>query len=204
MYKTIKVCLYILSLNLVTFTAFATTLSGSLTVDNSYQAFISMDKFTQGVQIGSASDWTITSVIQTQLNAGQDYYLQIAARNIDSVAGFLGEFSLTGYHYFDNGTQQLLTGADWQVSTTGWRDFSAATTFGSNGTAPWYTNSDINTQAEWIWSADNIGDANTFFVAAIRAVSVANTPAVPEPSLIGLYLLALISLVSLTRRQAAR
>src|SRR5437764_6067297 len=95
----------------------ATTLSGNMTVDNFFFAFISTSDATLGTQVASGNNWpTTVGIPATTLTPGVTNYLHIEAINQTGPAMFIGDFSLsdTGFT-FANGTQSLST------DTTDWR-----------------------------------------------------------------------------------
>lgn len=143
--------------------------SGSLNVDNTFEAYLSTDDAVQGTLIGSGNNWPTTVDISSTLTPGQSYYLHILARDVGGVAGFLGEFELTGSdHTFSNGLSTLLTNTtNWKVSTTGWSNYLPATGYGTNGVSPWGTRSAVNSNAVWIWSSNNDSDNVNYFSTAI-------------------------------------
>jgi MSHA biogenesis protein MshQ len=146
--------------------------SGSLNVDNAFSAYISTDDAVQGTLIGSGTNWPTTIDISTTLTPGQTYYLHIYATDAGGVAGFLGNFELTGSdHTFSNGLNSLNTNtSDWRVSTSGWSNYQAASGYGTNGVSPWGTQSAVNSNAVWIWSANNDSDNVNYFSTTISAV----------------------------------
>jgi MSHA biogenesis protein MshQ len=149
------------------------TLTGSLNVDNTFIAYISTDDSVQGTFLGSGNDWPTTVDIASSLVTGQDFYLHIYATDVGGVAGFLGEFALTGGdHTFSNGLTTLNTNAsNWSVSTTGWSSYEAARAYGANGVSPWGAIGGVDSAAEWIWSADSSGDNVNYFSTKISAPS---------------------------------
>jgi MSHA biogenesis protein MshQ len=148
-----------------------TSLTGSLNVDNTFIAYISTDDSVQGTLIGSGNNWPTTVDIATSLTVGQDYYLHIYATDVGGVAGFLGDFELTGTdHVFSNGLTTLNTNtSNWSVSTSGWNNYQAASGYGLNGVSPWGTRSGVDSSAEWIWSSDSNGDNINYFSTKISA-----------------------------------
>ena len=183
---------YVLAVSvLASASASATMLSGGLNVDNGYVAYLSTNENTQGTQISAGNNWTSTyDFTNVNLNAGQDYFLHVYDYDQGWIAGFLGEFDLTGNdHTFANGQSNLTTNIlDWDVSTTGWNNYADASSLGDNGSWPWGNRSGVSSSAEWIWSDDAYNDNQTYFTTAISASEV------PEPgtlSLIGLGIAAL-------------
>lgn len=155
--------------------ASATLLSGGLNVDNGYAAYISTDNATQGTLVSSANNWYSTySFSGVNLTAGQDYFLHIFAYDQGGIAGFLGEFNLSGSdHVFSNGLSNLKTNTtDWDVSTSGWNNYLDATSLGNNGVGPWGTQSAVASDAQWIWSADAHNHNQVYFTTAISAAKV--------------------------------
>jgi len=148
-----------------------TSLTGSLNVDNTFIAYISTDDSVQGTLIGSGNDWPTTVDIATTLTVGQDYFLHIYATDVGGVAGFLGDFELTGIdHVFSNGLTTLNTNtSNWSVNTSDWNNYQTASGYGLNGVSPWGTRSGVDSNAEWIWSSDNLGDNINYFSTKISA-----------------------------------
>jgi len=149
-------------------------LSGSLNVDNTFNAYISTDDSVQGTLIGTGNNWPTTVDISSSLTVGQDYYLHIYATDVGGVAGFLGDFELTNTdHTFSNGLTTLNTNTtNWSVSTVGWNNYQPASGYGVNGVAPWGTRSGVDANAQWIWSSDNSGHNVNYFSTSIRALSL--------------------------------
>lgn len=155
--------------------ASATLLSGGLNVDNGYAAYISTDNSVQGTLVSSANDWYSTyNFSGVNLLAGQNYFLHIFAYDQGGIAGFLGEFNLTGSdHYFSNGLTNLKTNTtDWDVSTSGWNNYQDASYLGNNGVSPWGTRPAISNDAQWIWSADAHNHNEVYFTTSITAAQV--------------------------------
>ena len=91
-------------------TAQATTLSGNLTADNDFAAYISTDDSVLGTVLTGGNDWTITNTLSQSLTAGVTNYLHIVALNQGGPDGFIGSFSLSDSLFkFANGTQSLVT-----------------------------------------------------------------------------------------------
>jgi hypothetical protein len=189
-----QISLILTMLMIVSAPASATLISGGLSVDNGYIAYLSTDNFNPGSMISSGNNWTTTYTFSgINLTAGQNYFLHIYAYDQGGIAGFLGQFNLTGAgHLFSNGQSTLMTNTiDWSVSTSGWNSYLAANTLGVNGVGPWGTRPGISSSAEWIWSADANNHDFNYFSTAISAVAVE----VPEPNSLFLMSLVIIGLV---------
>lgn len=172
----------------------ASLLSGGLNVDNGYVAYLSTDNNVQGTQISAGNNWTSTyNFSGVNLDAGQNYFLHIYAYDQGWIAGLLGDFNLNGTdHVFANGQSNLTTNTtDWDVSTSGWNAYQNVSSLGANGVGPWGTRPDVDSSAEWIWSANAYDDNYAYFTTAISAVSAS----VPEPSTMFLLGLGLAGLV---------
>jgi MSHA biogenesis protein MshQ len=151
--------------------ASATELSGTINVDNYFDAYISTDDSVQGALLGSGTEWTTTYAIASTLNPGQDYFLHIRGIDEGGRAGFLGDFELSGTdHKFANGLASLSTNvADWVVSTSGWSAYQPASAFGANGVSPWGNRASTASSAQWIWSSNNDADNAVYFSTRIVA-----------------------------------
>ena len=172
--------------------ASATMLSGGLNVDNGYAAYISTDDSVQGTLVSAANNWYSTyNFSGVNLSAGQNYFLHIFAYDQGGIAGFLGEFNLTGSdHVFSNGLNTLLTNTtDWDVSTSGWGGYQDASYLGNNGVSPWGTRSGVSSNADWIWSQDAHNHNEVYFTTAITAAAVS------EPGAMMLFGLGLAGLM---------
>ena len=187
----------ITSLMLISAHASATLLSGGLNVDNGYVAYVSTNNSVQGTQVGAGNNWGATyQFAGVNLDAGQDYYLHVYAYDQGWIAGFLGEFNLTGSdHLFANGQTNLTTNIiDWDVSTTGWGNYQDATSVGANGSWPWGYRPGVSSNADWIWSADPYNNDHAYFTTLISAAEV------PEPSSLMLLGLGFVGLMA-TRKK---
>lgn len=159
----------------------ATTLTSTINMDNGYNAYLSTDDTQQGTEFASLNDWYTSDTATTTLLADTDYYLHIYAYDQGGVAGFLGEFSLSGNdHVFSNNSLSLLTNTtDWTGNNSGWASTMATLTdLGTNGVSPWGSSSTsaIDSSAQWIWAGDANNDNEAYFTTKISAV--------PEPSTI--------------------
>jgi|APAra7269096979_1048534.scaffolds.fasta_scaffold11382_5 hypothetical protein len=194
-------------------TAQAATLTGNLTSDNSFIAYLSTDDSTLGTQIASGNDWRNSVSLSQALAAGTNYFLHIVALNEGAPGSgnpdaFLGSFHLSDtLHKFANGTQDLLTGAaGWTASAVAagvpWAaPAGGVLTFGANSdpTTIWSLNhgnapiSGIDLAAQWIWSNPDNGAA-AFFSTQIVATT-------PIPAALPLFASALGGLGFLAHRR---
>lgn len=103
----------LLAVELALFTsqASATTLSGTLSVDNLFTAYISTDDAVLGTPIASGADWTnAVSFSGVALTGGLTNYLHVVGTNVGEVQMFIGKFTLSDANFqFANGSQTLLT-----------------------------------------------------------------------------------------------
>jgi len=148
---------------------------GSMNVDNKHSTFISTDDSEQGIKVASGEDWQQTDTFEYELDAGVDYFLHVFAQDLGGIAGFLGEFSLTGNsHEFVNGSNHILTNADdWTLGLNGWGSVSEVSVInGSNGVAPWGEIAGIDAAAQWIWHENAHNQEQVYFSLAIKALPV--------------------------------
>jgi hypothetical protein len=158
-------------------------LSGNLTADNGFYAFISTDDAVLGTQIASGDNWGSTySFNNVNLVAGQNYYLHIEAIDWGQPEAFIGSFNLSNSEFtFANATQTLVTDtANWTASQgtvpnntqaiQPWAvPVGVAVALAGNGGGPWGAHNAIDANAEWIWSSTYNGTA--LFSTQITATS---------------------------------
>jgi hypothetical protein len=69
----------------------ATTLSGALTADNAFYAYISTDDAVLGTLVAEGNNWGATSTFSNfVLTPGQTYYLQVEAINYGGPGALIG------------------------------------------------------------------------------------------------------------------
>ena len=196
----------------------ATSISGALTADNAFYAYISTNDAVLGTLVAEGNNWGSTFTFSNYiLTPGQTYYLQVEAINYGSVGALIGEFHLsdTGFQ-FANGSQTILTDAtDWLatyndansnpnaqqpwVTPTG-----SVYSVGTNGVGPWGARPGINGNADWIdatvMGLSDCQDCTVDFSTPITS----DSSAAPEPGTLGLLGGALMGLLTLARRRAMR
>jgi hypothetical protein len=182
--------------------AHATTISGDLTVDNAFYAYISTSNSSLGTLVASGNNWGATfSFSSFALTPGQTYYLQIEGINYGGPGAFIGDFTLSDAGFqFANGTQTLLTDiTDWSASFNDTNSdpstqqpwvtpTGGVVSEGANGVSPWGTRSGISGSADWIDGATNGLTTCVNCTVDFSAVITPNITGVPEPGTLGLLL----------------
>ena len=196
--------------------ASATLLTGTLAVDNEFQAYFSTNNGAQGSLITSGNNWQTTYSLSQAMTAGQSGYLHIVAHNTGGPGGFLGAFAFSDSNFkFANGTQSLLTGdSAWTYNTTGWTNtgnqWFTPVNEGTEGVSPWGTVPALaNANPTWIWNyVSNTGnDTNTLYFSA-KLISNGNGTAdatgnVPEPASLALFGLGIAGIAAMRKRRVA-
>lgn len=179
-----------------------TLLSGTVTVDDAFELYLSTDDSVAGDLLASASDWTVPVSFSAALVPGQTYYLHVKGWDVwGSISAFLGQFALSKPEFvFENGTQALVTDTThWRASVAGFgTGYFPPYSYGKNGVGPWGSFASISTDAEWIWSpreatgAPSLG--TVYFSTRIDPV--------PEPETYALFLAGLGLLGVAARRRS--
>lgn len=187
--------------------AHATAITGGLTADNAFLAYISTGNTSLGTLVAQGNDWGTTfSFSNFVLTPGQTYYLQIEAINYGGPGAFIGQFTLNDSGFqFANGTQALLTdtthwlaiyndsNSDPSASQSWVTPTGGVTSAGTNGVGPWGTRSGIGASADWIDAASNGLSSCQYCTVDFSTPITSNSPGsgVPEPGTLGLFVAAL-------------
>lgn len=176
----------------------AAVLTSHLSVDNGYSIFLSTADNVQGTSFGSGNNWTSTFTNTKSLVAGTSYFLHVYAYDQGGIAGFLGDFSLSGTsHKFANGQAFLTTNTtDWKGNNSGFGSaYGVVGSLGNDGVGPWGNRPNIADSATWIWAGHAWNNDQAYFTARIDAVN-----AVPEPTTVAMLGLGLLALGAARRR----
>jgi len=158
--------------------AHATTLSGDLTADNAFYAYLSTSPNTLGTFLTSGDYWGTAYSFTSSTLSDRTLYLNIEVINTGGPGAFLGTFTLSDPNFqFANGTQSLSTGVG-SAAETGWYGsynssnstvspqtwvgptggvLNEAGYNGARGLYPYQ--SSIWLYAEWIWPNDALSSA---------------------------------------------
>jgi hypothetical protein len=212
MSKTLRKALCGVAVSLVALTAAGAvqaavpTLTGSLTSDNEFWAYLSTSDAALGTLIGQGNNWQATySLTPTALSAST-YYLHVVTNDYGRPDMFIGSFSLTGPYLFANSTTSLNTNAtDWRAgggaANASWSAPSGTPNdLGVNGTGPWGNVAGVSASARFIWNSPDTDRA--FFSTTITGPR--DTDAVPEPAAWALMITGFgLAGATLRRRRAA-
>jgi len=184
----------------------AATLSGSLTADNSFTAYISANDTTAGTLISSGNNWSFTySFSGVALTPGTTYFLHIIATDAGQPFGFAGNFALTGSGFtFANGSTSAFSTT---LANAGfWRGGSLPSADAGDwvqptGTVTSYSgpNGDFPGQS-WIWATGFGGSQSV----ALSTTITADQTAIPEPLSAALLGAGLLGLGMVRCRRAGR
>jgi hypothetical protein len=163
-----------------------TVLSGSLTVDDAFTAYISTSDTVAGTSVAVGTSWPQTITFSANLTPGVTNYLHVMATDGSPPNGFLGSFSLSGTgFYFADGTQSLNTApSTFLMSTTAFgSNYVTPTSAGFNGVGPWGYFSGMSASAQWLSFP---ASSTVYFSAAISAVPEPGTAALLSFAIAGL------------------
>ena len=154
------------------------TLSGNLTCDNAFVAYLSTSPSSLGTQISSGNNWGQTYSLTSQtLATGNDYYLHIVATDWGSIEALIGTFNVSGSFVFANGQQSMSTNPSyWTVANSFGGIVISPVALGTNGMSPWGFRSGIASNAQWIWRnpTNTSGGETVYFTTKISFNAVYN------------------------------
>lgn len=176
----------------------AQTLSGTITADDAFNAYLSTSDASLGTLLTSSTFWGSPGSFSATLSPGTTYYLHIQAWDLyGAPSGLLGSLNLSGTGgSFSNGTQALATDTShWNVSLSGFGSgYVSPYGEGTNGVAPWGSFAGIASNAQWIWT----GTPGQVGVSRYFSTTIA---AVPEPETWTLLMAGLAVLLLAGRRR---
>jgi hypothetical protein len=164
----------------------ATSITATMTADDTFQLLLSTNDAVAGVPICTDPDnyWpTVVTCTPAALAPNITYYLHIIASDLYGTPSMvIGTFGLTDAAFqFSNGTQTLNTNAtNWVVRLTGFGGANVTPVdIGPNGTGPWGSQAGVSPSARFIWdTAGGCNQCTRYFSTTITS----NQPsAVPEP-----------------------
>ncbi len=194
----------------------ATTISGNMTADNAFFAYLSTDDTQRGTLIGQGNDHGLTYQFSPTDNvpliAGITYFLHTEIIGAGGYEGFAGNFLLTGSGFtFANGLTSFDT-----TSATSWRAgfISNFSDFNSPVEQPWvqptgaaatYTGPNNSFPGtSWLWTsggnAGSTGGMQTIGLSTTITATGVLTSSVPEPISAALLGAGLLGLVLVRRR----
>ncbi|QTN38522.1 HYR domain-containing protein [Cryomorphaceae bacterium] len=154
----------------------AGVLTGTLSADNGFFAYISTDDNVAGTLISQGNSWpTAFTLNPANLTPGQQYYLHVQAYDQGGPEFFGGTFQVSGAFEFANGSQTIGTNTtDWQVGLNGWNNYGTPLFISVNGSSPiWGTSTLPLGPCDLIWGGtfNTSGSETRYFTTPINPVS---------------------------------
>jgi len=206
------------------------TLTGTLTADNAFNAYLSTSANTLGTEIASGTNWQSVQTLAAQtLTPGNTYYLQIVAWNYDNSAtpgtiapanlpgnpdAFIGSFSLsgTGFVFANGGTSLNTDTTDWQSEVVASPSYTIDWNAPGGTPVSFATNADTSS----IWygadggplagispNADYVWGSEPATDTGESFFSTEITQPLPEPAAWALMLVGIGAMGGMLRRRAA-
>jgi hypothetical protein len=193
----------------------ATTLTGQMTADNAFFAYLGTSPTTLGTAVGSGNDWTSAfALTPTVLTPGVTNYLNIEAINYGGPGGlsFVLNLSDTGFD-FGNGTRTLTT------DSSNLAYFSGSYNNGSSAVTPqpWVpATGPVTPDSGYPWGnvvgTPNWADASPLglntcgggFCTVDFSVPITSVGGVPEPSTWAMMILGFAGLGSMAYRRKSK
>jgi hypothetical protein len=195
----------------------ATTLTGNMTSDNAFFAYLGTSPSTLGTLVASGNDWTASFVLPpTGLAPGATNYLNIEAINYGGPGGFSAVLNLsdTGFQ-FANGSQTLTTDPSNLASWLGGYNSSNSAVTPQTWIQPTgfvlqdlsYSWGNRAGTPNWIWPSDPSSSSDQFntcgFCTVDFSVAITSVGGVPEPSTWAMLLLGFagVGFIAYRRKQ---
>jgi VCBS repeat-containing protein len=162
--------------------ASSTALNGILTVDNSFELYLSTDDSVLGTLLATGNNWPVPVTLSpASLTSGVTNYLHVVAHNAGGPGGFLGDFHLSnaGFTFANGAVDDHTNAVDWKLSLSGFgANYVTPVDEGANGVGPWGSFGGISGLSRWLWdhASQATNDLNTeYFSLAINPGSASFT-----------------------------